>query len=369
MTMTDKYGIESHKLVYHPERVAQLLDAGDDWTLAKKVYPIYVEISPIGACNHRCSFCAVDYVGYNPVRFDLQVIKQRVPELSSLGIKSIMYAGEGEPLLHKQIAEMAEVTKNSGIDVAFTTNATVLPKDFLDRALPHTSWLKASINAGSADTYSQIHKTDKHDFEKVIKHLQKMVDYRSRNNLDVVLGAQSLLLPENSDEMKELVKICRDIIGLDYLVIKPYSQHLFSDTSQYSAINYEEYLCNKDDLNSMSTDHFQVIFRDQTMKKYVDGNRQRYTTCYATPNLWAYIMADGSVYSCSAYLLDERFNLGNINNTTFQDIWEGSKRMNNFNFVKNKLDIKSCRVNCRMDSVNRYMNSIIMQDVQHINFI
>ena len=69
--MSDKYGIDSHKLAYHPQRVSSILNAGDNWNKAKSIYPIYMELSPIGACNHRCTFCAVDYLGYNPVKLDL----------------------------------------------------------------------------------------------------------------------------------------------------------------------------------------------------------------------------------------------------------------------------------------------------------
>jgi radical SAM protein with 4Fe4S-binding SPASM domain len=328
-----------------------------------------MEVSPIGACNHRCSFCAVDYIGYNPVRLDLEVMRDRLPEMGKLGVKSIMYAGEGEPLLHKQIAEVAEITKQSGIDVSFTTNATVLPKDFLERALPNTSWIKASINAGTAKTYSEIHKTKEEDFYKAVDHLKQMVEYRKTHNIKITLGAQSLLLPENFSEMEKLIKLCRDEIGLDYLVIKPYSQHMFSDTHVYEGIDYNEFFNLRDKLVEMSIETFKVIFRDETMKKHTKGNDQRYQKCHATPNLWAYIMADGRVFSCSAFLLDNRFDLGNINEYGFKEIWESKKREKNFKLVNDELNISECRVNCRMDKVNRYLDSIAVGNISHVNFI
>ena len=80
-------------------------------------------------------------------------------------------------------------------------------------------------------------------------------------------------------------------------------------------------------------------------------------------------MADGRVFSCSAYLLDDKFDVGNIHENSFQDIWEGDKRKKNFEFVKHGLDISQCRLNCRMDEANRYIDAIDNQTIEHINFI
>ncbi|MDQ5915864.1 MAG: hypothetical protein QG584_1757, partial [Pseudomonadota bacterium] len=207
--MTDRFAIDSHKLVYHPQRVAQFLDAGDDWERFKRVYPIYVEIAPIGACNHRCTFCAVDYIGYNPVRLELDVAKRLLADMGRLGVKSVMFAGEGEPMLHKEIDQMVLAAAAAGIDTSLTTNATVISEAFVEQALPHVSWIKVSLNAGTAATYAAIHQTKASDFDKVCNNLKRLVEARDRRELKCTIGAQVLLLPENADEIVTLARLCR----------------------------------------------------------------------------------------------------------------------------------------------------------------
>ena len=365
--MTDNYRIDSHKLHYHPGRVAALMASRNDWEAAKSIYPIYVEVSPVGACNHRCTFCAVDYIGYKTVQLDADLMSERLAEMGRLGVKSIMFAGEGEPFLHKRISDLVLAAKEGGIDVSFTTNASLMPKDFIERALPHVSWLKASINAGTRETYAQVHGTKPHHFDNAVANLTAMARAKREQGLSVVLGAQTLLLPENAQEIRRLAVLCRDEIGLDYLVVKPYSQHKQSLTHTYEDLDYKQFMDLGDQLAALNTDRFNIVFRANTMHKLASPGR--YPRCYSVPFLWGYVMADGIVSACSAYLLDPRFELGNVNEEGFQQIWEGERRRRNWSLVMNELNIDDCRLNCRMDEANRYLHQVISAPPPHVNFI
>lgn len=344
LTHLDKLRIDGQKLEFHPHRVAQWLDAKDDWEKAKRVYPIYLEVSPVGACNHRCSFCAVDYIGYKAVMLDANIWAERIAEMSCLGIKSVMFAGEGEPLLHKRINEFVADTRRVHVDVAFTTNGVLLDKlETVDQC----SWIKVSVNSGTRATYAKVHRTKEKDWDAVWTNIREAVKRKGK----CIIGVQMVCLPENAGEEEELQARCDDA-GVDYCVLKPYSQHKFSITKQYEG--YKPVLL---------PNNGKTVVRHEAIK--TEGHE--YEKCSATPYFWAYIMASGDVYSCSAYLLDDKFRLGNICTSNFRGIWEGDRRRENWRFTRESLDIRECRVNCRMDKANRYLWGFEHQE--HVNFV
>lgn len=354
----DKYRIDSHKLMFHPGRVA-------DWQQGKPVYPLYMEVSPSGVCNHRCTYCGLDFMEYQKRFLDTALLTERLTELGKLGLKSIMFAGEGEPFLHKDMAQITRHTHTAGIDAAFTTNGTLMKPDMAEQILDCTRWIKISINGATAGTYAKIHRTTENDFFRLLENLKAAVRIRRERKLTCTIGMQLLLLPENHQEAVALAVLARDL-GLDYLVIKPYSQHPQSKTTQYSSVRYSDYEYLADELAAVNTKDFRVIFRLQTMKKWDDGQRN-YERCLALP-FWSYIDAGGNVWGCSVYLGDERFVYGNIYQQTFQQIWEGEQRCKSLQWVEKELCVKDCRVNCRMDEVNRYLWEL-KHPQDHVNFI
>jgi len=354
----DKYKIDSHKLIYHPDRVS-------DWLKGKDIYPIYTEISPSGSCNHRCVYCALDFMEYKPVFLDRQILKKRLNEMGLLGVRSIMYAGEGEPFLHKDMPAIINDTKKAGIDVAVTTNAALFDKKKADEALVALSWIKVSINAGTKNTYAKIHCTKPEDFDRVIKNMSYAADLRRKNGYKCSLGMQIVLLPENAKEVFTLAKLAKEM-GMDYLVVKPYSQHPLSKTNRYKDIKYSSYLNLAKRLEKLNNDKFDVIFRIRTMQKWDDAKRN-YRHCFGLP-FWAYIDASGNVWACSMYLSKDKFCLGNINKNTFKQIWMSQKRRKLVRWAEEELDTDKCRVNCRMDEINRYLWELKLPS-GHVNFI
>jgi MoaA/NifB/PqqE/SkfB family radical SAM enzyme len=354
----DQFGIDGHKLHYHVRRVS-------DWLAGEAIYPIYMEISPSGACNHRCTFCAKDFMGYQPTYLDTGVLKELLSEMGAFGVKSTMYAGEGEPLLHRDIAEIIRHTRAAGIDVAVTTNGVPLRETLGEEIIGAVDWIKVSINAGTPETYSRIHRCRPTDFEQVIRNMETAARLRSQGKHRCALGMQMLLLPENWDEAVTLAGIARDI-GMDYVVVKPYSHHPASKTKKYSRISYRGHAELVDRLEEHNTETFHVVFRARTMQTW-DVARRDYGRCFALP-FWAYLDSRGDLWGCSTYLADDRFRYGNVYEDTFEGIWNGEKRSQALTFMENGFDLDGCRLNCRMDKINRYLWNL-KHPPNHVNFI
>ena len=144
-----KTEVDGHRLIFHPRRVV-------DWLENRTVYPIYMELGLTNRCNHRCVFCGLDWVERGRVEIDGGVLESAIRDLARCGVKSVMFAGEGEPLLHPSACEFIRFAKESGLDVSLNTNGALLTEAIARRCLPFLSWIRISLDAGTAGTYSTV---------------------------------------------------------------------------------------------------------------------------------------------------------------------------------------------------------------------
>ena len=351
------FRMDSHKLMYHVGRLNKWLDGED-------IYPIYVEISPSGACNHRCSFCALDCFGYKPLFLDKNILNKFFTQAKSFGIKSIMYAGEGEPLLHKDIAELIVNAKKNEIDVAISTNGVFLNENIINKCLSSLSWLRISLNAGTPGNYAKIHCCDPKDFNRVLKNIDKAVEFKRKNNGSCVIGVQLVLFNENINDLETLVDILKNK-GVDYFVIKPFSSHPRSQSTVCTDFDSDLCLRVEEKMEKYSNENFKIIFRSNAMKKIKE--QKTYQKCLGLP-FFSHISSDGNIYPCVTFINDDKFCYGNIYKNSFSDIWKGIKRKEVLEFIANKFNIEECRRACRLDSINEYLWEL-KHPSSHVNFI
>jgi len=339
----DQWRIDEHKLIFHPRRVA-------DWLEGKEVWPICMEVGPASTCSHRCYFCAFDYVGYPKVFINTDNLLSALTEAAEKGLKAVMFAGEGEPLLHPDIAKIVARAKNVGLDAAITSNASLLTSELAREILPHLTWFRASINAGTPETYARVHRVSENEFSKVLHNLERAVEFKN----NCTIGAQIVVLPENRNEVDILATRLASI-GLDYLIVKPYSQHPKSIVRMPTEL-----------LPEVHAEGIKIIMRYQA-----EGSlraEKTYEHCLGLP-FWTYIDAQGNVWGCSCFLGDERFLYGNINQETFSQIWEGDRRRKSLEWVENDMPIEECRKACRLDQINQYLWELKKAPPLHVNFI
>jgi radical SAM protein with 4Fe4S-binding SPASM domain len=352
-----KFNFDGHKLFYQFETTYKLLSE-------QEVNPVYIEYSPVGHCNHRCTFCAYDYIGYQSRRLDKEKTLQSIKDFAKLGTKAMLFAGEGEPLIHPDIDEFILTCYENSVASAIYTNGVLFTPKRANKILDKLTFIRISFNAGTKDNYKQIHQSD--DYEKVVENIKYATALKNEKNLQTDIGLQIVVLPENLHTIVDLAKLGQEL-GVDYLAIKPFVQHNdqegYEFSENFSLDEVEEML---DEAEKYSTSNYKVIARKEAFIKYHDRS---YNHCLALP-LFGVILSNGKVYSCGPYLDNEAFCYGNIHEQSVEEIVHGEKRKKILDFAAKKLDCKGeCMPNCRLDAINRSLWELKNPSLKHIDFI
>lgn len=354
-----KYSLDGHKLFYHFEETYKILTD-------QPVNPLYVEISPVGNCNHRCWFCGYDYMEYKSLKLETEKTIQAIKEFGANGTKAMLFAGSGEPLLHKDFEKFVIAAYESNIDSGVFTNGVLLNPKMSEKILDKLTFIRFSFNGGDRYTYKNIHCAD--DFDKVVKNIQYAVDFKNKHNLGVDFGLQLVAIPENIKSIPSLAKLCVDL-GLNYFVVKPFYKHPdhlgYNLPDNYNFEDYAEYLKQAE---SYATQETSTVVRWDTFIKQTEEKRV-YDHCYGLP-LFAVITANGDVYSCISHMEEDTFYFGNIYDNTVTDILNGELRKKVLEFARQELNCKEkCIHTCRLDAINRSLWELKHPTVKHVNFI
>ncbi|MFC1825718.1 radical SAM protein, partial [Thermodesulfobacteriota bacterium] len=110
--MKDSYFMNSNKLLWHLDRV-------NDWINGKRIAPIHIDVGLSKGCNIRCHYCFGAMQGNfyqkgSETYFPREALLKYIKEAGEIGVKSMGFIGEGEPLLNPYVYEAILEGKRSG---------------------------------------------------------------------------------------------------------------------------------------------------------------------------------------------------------------------------------------------------------------
>lgn len=357
--------IDSHKLYLHPERVAA-------WKNGSRIMPINLEVCLIGACNHRCVFCCCDYLDYAPDSISKDVLLDNLRAINGKygqnGIRSVLLAGTGEPLLYKDFSNTVREIKSLGIDIALSTNGVLLTPQKSEECLGNLSWIRFSTSAGTEVTYKKIHRGRDGDFQKVLDNINYASELKKKKEYSTRLNVQIVMIPDNQNEIVTLARKVKDA-GADCLIVKSCGSGQGMKNSVGANLG-KDYFLEADgiyrELKTLDGAGFQTVFRYERIENQFE--ERRFKECYASP-FHAFIGADSVVYPCCHFPGREQFAFGSIREHSLESILLGTEgnRTSVIQMLKEK-QLNCCPKACKLDPMNQYLYRLVNPD-KHDNFI
>ena len=317
-TKDGKLILDSHKLSNHYERI-------EAWENGEKIAPVSVDMALSRACGAMCSFCyAMIQEPQERASIKTKDALNLLDDFAEVGIKSVSLVSDGESTLSKAYVPFVQHASKLGIDIANATNGWEFEKDKVDQVLPHMTWIRFTVGAGTAEGYSKImYKSEKHTevFDRAMKNIRYAVELKQKLKLDVTLGIQMVLTPDFKDEIIPFAKLALDL-GVDYGVIK----HCSDDEMGTLGIDYSKY----EEMypliaqaESMSTDKTKIIAK---WKKIKDKGVSSYNRLYG-PQFLLQLSGSGLVAPAGQFFNAKysKLHMGNFTDERFIDIFKSNR--------------------------------------------
>ena len=123
--------------------------------------------------------------------FNKEIFMKLVKDLSKTKIKSLNWTGGGEPTMNPHLKDaIIYLKKNSKIKLGMVTNGTMLQRfDLIDLICKSHTWIRISMDAGSADSYDKLRVTNKsNNFDVVLNNIKKLIEAKKKNSFQNFLA-------------------------------------------------------------------------------------------------------------------------------------------------------------------------------------
>jgi len=349
--------LDGHKLLYHLDRLQA-------WQAGKRIAPIHIDMGLTKDCNLRCLYCYGKVQKMDRSCLPPEALLRFMRDAAAVGVKSVSFIGDGEPLMNPAVYEAAKVGAAAGLDLGMGTNGLLLDNAELPGFLSRLTYLRFNISAANAKSYQVIHQSGAAGFKQALEKIEACVRLKQQNRLPVTIGLQMVLIPECLDQVVPLAKLGAEL-GVDYLVIKHCSD---SETGELGIPleKYPDYRPWLEEAERCSQPGYQVLVK---WKKIMAAGKKTYDHCLGIPFLLQ-ISGNGDVKPCGFLFPKKGYLMGNIIKQSFSDIFHSDHYWEIVNELATEFDVHSqCGTGCRQDYINGFLWDLVQQRPDHINFL
>jgi len=262
-----------------------------------KSLPIALNIEPTTRCNLKCPMCWRTYI--KPVR-DIDLTFENYKKIIDQVANTLLFLflwNWGEPLLHKDIAQMVEYAKNKGIFVSLSTNAFFLDEkainEMISSGLDH---MIISLDAATKETYLQCRPGS--DFNKVTNNIKNLIaKKRQKKSILPFINLQFIVMKMNETELIQAKNLGKEL-GVDKVSFKKLDAPIKHLREKLSPVN-------------------------KKFKPDVYGKKTRNLKCFR-PWFHCVINSDGDVIPC-CHDFTFKYVLGNVFKESFGKIWHNKE--------------------------------------------
>lgn len=331
------------KMLYHMDRLQEYLQHGD-------THPIFMEVNLTDVCNMACYWCISE--NRNSYTLDPKSLMKFIVDFKRMGGKALTFSGGGEPTLYKHFKEAVMTAHNNGIDLGLMTNG-FFSHNKVDLIGNHFKWIRISIDTVNKKNFKEWKGVDCVD--KILENLKALSQY------DIKIGINCNVNNEMSVyDTRKLIETVRDYCT--YIQFRPILPRYFKEETiqlNNTVWNFLEDNYKGDPKINFSYDKF----KDLKHKNYFPFDK-------CEGHFFSPILdANGDVKVCIYHPGDSDFSFGNINEKSFEEIWNSEQRKKAIEHTR-KFDYNKCQMCCKLYELNKMIDFIKNpSDEMDINFL
>ncbi len=281
--------------------------------------PTSAQIEVTTQCNFKCITCGRVSMKN---RLNLNLTPERFEHVldQNPNVKRLTLVGYGETLMAQNLQEIIDIAKKRSIDLTTFTNGSLLHIDKYANLAIQFNVLVVSFDAAEKETFERIRVGS--NFEKTKEGISKINRMRKEQGRDMSLRINFIASHLNYKEIPKLADICMET-GVDEIGIGEVANFYTPGEPEYAEMAsfvregrkmHNEILASIDQLRERlkNTDKVLSYSPYRKVKPICRGPFDTFS-----------MAADGHITPCCMRYNPEIINFGNINKTSFAEIWNG----------------------------------------------